>query len=63
MPDQPKKHVPLGKPLQLSDDELDQLAVVTPADIEKAKAFWRANAPPKFQTLLDAQPIEEEKGQ
>lgn len=61
MADQPKKPVPLGKPLQLTDEQLDQLAVVTAADIEKAKAFWRNNAPAQFKTLLDAQTVEEEE--
>lgn len=55
------KRVPLGQPLQLTDEQLDQLAEVTPEDIEKAKAFWRNNAPPKFVTLLDAQTIEEQE--
>lgn len=58
MPD-PKK-VPLGKPLELTDEQLDQLAEVTPTDIEKAKVFWRTHAPKEFKTLLDAQTIEEE---
>jgi hypothetical protein len=59
MPDQ-KKKVPLGKPLELTDEQLDALAQVTPADIEKAKVAWRSNAPEKFKTLLDAQTIDEE---
>lgn len=63
MADQPKKRVPLGKPLQLTDEQLDQLAEVTPGDIEKAKAFWRAHAPAEFERLLDAQPVEEEEEQ
>jgi len=58
MPD-PKK-VPLGKPLELTDEQLDQLSEVTPADIEKAKVFWRSNAPEEFKDLLDAQIIDEE---
>jgi hypothetical protein len=54
------KIVPLGKPLELSDEQLDQLAEVTPTDIEKAKVFWRTHAPEEFKTLLDAETIEEE---
>jgi hypothetical protein len=57
----PKKRVPLGKPLQLTDEQLDQLAIVTPADIEKAKVFWRNNVPAEFETLLDAETIEEDE--
>ena len=60
MADPIKKRVPLGTPLQLTDEQLDQLSEVTPGDIEKAKAFWRAHAPAEFATLLDAQTIEEE---
>lgn len=56
------KPVPLGKPLELTDEQLDQLAEVTPADIEKAKIFWRAKAPEEFKTLLDAQTMEENDG-
>lgn len=61
MADQPKKRVPLGKPLQLTDEQLDQLAEVTPGDIEIAKAFWRNNAPAEFDSLLDAQLVEEDE--
>jgi len=61
MAEQPKKRVPLGKPLHLTDEQLDQLSIVTPEDIEKAKAFWRNNAPPEFQGLLDAQAVDEEE--
>ena len=55
-PTPPKKKVPLGKPLKLTDKQLDQLAEVTPTDIEKAKVAWRAAVPDEFKTLLDAQP-------
>lgn len=51
-PTPPRK--PLGKAIQHTDAELEQLAQVTPADIEEAGAFWRANAPKRYQGLLDA---------
>lgn len=54
------KKIPLGKPLKLTDEQLDQLAEVTPTDIEKAKVFWRTHAPEEFKTLLDAETIDEE---
>lgn len=57
------KSVPLGKPLQLTDEQLDELSQVTPTDIEKAKAFWRNNAPTEFKSLLDAQTIDDEEEQ
>lgn len=56
-----EKPIPLGKLLQLTDDQLDDLSKVTPADIEKAKVFWRNNAPAEFKSLLDAQTIEDEE--
>lgn len=54
-----KQRVPLGKPLDLTDEQLDELAQITPTDIEKAKALWRAHAPEEFQDLLDAETQEE----
>jgi len=54
------KPVPLGKPLELTDDQLDELATVTPVDIEKAKALWHNTAPKEFETLLDAQTVDEQ---
>jgi hypothetical protein len=45
--------VPLGKPLQLTDAELDALAVITPEDIQAAKALWSQAAPDKFKDLLN----------
>lgn len=59
MPDEPKP-IPLGAPLPLSDDDLDEMSRVTPQDIKKAAAFWRAHVSPKFASLLDAQ-VEEDQ--
>lgn len=55
----PNKKTPLGKPLALTDEQLDQLSQVTPADIEKAKVAWRTSAPQEFKTLLDAETVED----
>lgn len=46
----------LGPPLNLTDAELEALAVITPADAKKAAALWRAWAPPWAQALIDAEP-------
>lgn len=62
MVDQSKKRVPPGKPLRLTDEQLEELAQVTPADIEKAKAFWKNNVSEKFKTLLDAPRVDDEQG-
>ena len=61
MSDPLKKLMPLGKPLQLTDEELEKLSQVTPGDIEKAKVFWRQHVPDEFETLLDAQTIDEQE--
>jgi hypothetical protein len=37
--------------------ELEALARITPADIERAKAAWREHARPGAKNLLDAEPI------
>lgn len=56
-----KKRVPLGKLLPLTEKQLTEAAVVTEEDIEKAKQFWRDNAPEKFIDLLDAELVEDEE--
>ena len=55
------RKIPLGKPLELTEEQLEILAQITPSDIEKAKAFWRAHAPAEFADLLDAQPKEDDE--
>ena len=54
-----KKRVPLGKPLKLTDKQLEEMATVTEADVIKAQELWRNSVPSEFKTLLDAQPEEE----
>jgi hypothetical protein len=41
--------------------ELLELAKITPADIEHAKATWRRDARPEAKELLDAVPIPAKK--
>jgi hypothetical protein len=50
----PAKVIPLGKPLDTPDDDLDMLALVTPSDIEEAKADGRARMGKKGAALLEA---------
>ena len=40
----------------LSDAELDELARITPEDIERARQRWEAIASPELRALLDAAP-------
>lgn len=49
------KTIAKGKALRSSDAELDAAAEITPEDIERAREFWRANAPAPFGDLLDAE--------
>ena len=49
-----RKTVPLGKPLDTPDDELDMLALVSAEDIEAAKADGRARMGAKGAALLEA---------
>lgn len=59
MPD--KKKVPLGKPLLLTDKQLEYAAIITEEDIEAAREFWRMFAPDKFVDLLDAELVEDKQ--
>ena len=55
-----EKRVPLGKPLNTSDTDLDMLALVTIEDIEAAKADGRARMGKKGAALLEAARVEVE---
>ncbi len=39
-----------------SEEELDELSIITPEDIAAAEAQWRKDVPAAFRNLLDAQP-------
>jgi hypothetical protein len=49
----PDKKVPLGKPLELTDKQLDELAKVTPEDIKNARRLWIESVPDEIKDLLD----------
>ena len=49
------KVIPLGKPLNTPDADLDMLALVTPEDIEAAKADGRARMGTKGAALLETE--------
>ena len=49
----PAKAIPLGKPLDTPDEELDMLALVSVEDIEAAKADARARMGDRGAALLD----------
>lgn len=51
--------IPLGKPLELTDEELDALAIVTPEDIAKARRLWIQSVPAEIKSLLDVQEVVE----
>lgn len=54
-----RKTVALGKPLDTTDEALDILALVTPEDIEDAKAVARERMSERGAALLDAERAEE----
>ena len=56
----PAKVIPLGKPLDTPDEDLDLQALITPSDIEAAKADARARMGKKGATLLEAERAEVE---
>jgi hypothetical protein len=50
-------NVPLGKPLELTDEELDILAEVTEEDIAAARKLWIKSVPADIKSLLDVQEV------
>ena len=59
----PAKGVPLGAALATPDDELDLLALITPEDIEAAKADGRARMGRRGAALLDTARAERPEGE
>lgn len=49
-----RKAVKLGQPIKWTDEQLDQLASIGPADIEAAAAWWQTYAPTRYKNLLNA---------
>ena len=45
---------PVGQPLSLSPEQLDQAAEVTPVDVVFARALWQQWAPKRLHDLLEA---------
>lgn len=56
-----RRIVPLGPALGTADDELDMLALVTPEDIEAAKADGRARMGRAGQEMLETPKTQEKK--
>ena len=48
-----RKTIPLGEPLNTVDEELDMAALVTPQDIEDAKATAAQRMTPRGRALLE----------
>ena len=59
MQPEPEKRVPLGEPLDLSDEDLDRLAEVTPQDVLNAQQWVRDNATPADAAFWEAKPDDE----
>lgn len=54
-----ERRVPLGKALDLSDEDLDRLAEVTPQDILNAQAWVTEHATPADAALWEAKAEDE----
>jgi hypothetical protein len=54
----PAKVIPLGKPLDTPDEDLDMLALVSVEDIEAAKADARARMGKRGAAMLEAERAE-----
>lgn len=54
--------VPLGKPLEWTDADLDALAEVSPQDVLEAQAWVNTHASETGKALWEARPAEEEQG-
>lgn len=52
----------IGPPLDWSDEDLDDLADVGPADITAAEAAWKRDAPHRMRGLIDATSEDEQDG-
>jgi hypothetical protein len=48
-----------GPARHLSSAELDELARITPEDVERARQTWEAIASPMVRALLDAVPVDD----
>lgn len=55
---QRRKTIPLGAALDTPDEDLDLMALVTPEDIEAAKADARARMGKRGRALLNAARVE-----
>lgn len=53
---QPKRRVPLGQPLDWTEQALDRLSQISPENTQQAEAFWRQTASKPLRDLLDATP-------
>lgn len=61
LPQTKKKRKPLGQPIQWTDEDLDALSDISPADLKAAEALWQREAPKPLKPLLQAQVLEKEE--
>ena len=62
LPQRKKQRKPLGQPIDWSDQDLDALTQISPADLKPADALWKQDAPPRLRDLLQAQVLKEQNG-
>lgn len=56
------KKKPLGKPIEHTDEDLEKLAEISPADVKAAVKLWENASPRPLKKLLSAK-VEEENEQ
>jgi len=63
-PPRPPKTVPLGEPLNLSDEEIARITspeyLSSPEVIAETRAWWKRNARPEDANLLDPKDADED---
>lgn len=52
----------LGKPLQLTNEQIAEAAVITDEDVDRVNAKWMAVVPSAIKNLLLAEPPDDETG-
>jgi hypothetical protein len=57
------KRVPLGKPIDWTDEDMADMADVHLGDLKAAEALWERDAPTKYRSLLRASVLKGEKKQ
>ena len=50
-----RRRVPMGRPIAWTDDEIEQLSLLSTCDIAAAREWAHERFPARYRTLLDAE--------